>query len=497
MIELANVQFSYAGQARSDVTLADINLLIENGSCVVVCGASGCGKTTVTRVANGLAPSFFPGTLHGQVIVDGESIDEMKSWQVALHVGSVFQNPRTQFFNMDSTDEVAFGLESQGLPEKEVRERTDATIATLGLEHLAHRSIFDLSGGEKQRIAYASIWATRPKNLVLDEPTSNLDFAAISDLRKYLLAAKKEGVAILVAEHRLWWLADVADYVACMQQGRIERLMTMDEFKQLGDTAHTAMGLRSLSLQTIAGHEDGVQKESAPLDTGSLAVSGLAGGYKDHPVLSRVDLTCHAGEVVVLVGPNGAGKSTLCRMLVGLHKEDAGEVCLNGKPMSAHQRLHRCSLVFQDVNYQLFAPSVREEVNFGLEGDSVLTDDEVDELLDSLGLATYANVHPALLSGGQKQRLAVASCLASGAEVLIFDEPTSGLDCAGMKEVAALMRGLARHGHIVLVVTHDLEFIAAAGDRVIELAGGYIQRSANVAYQMDEIFSMVGIRCES
>lgn len=207
MIEFDDVSFAYRAPAEgagAPEGVRGIDLRVEAGRCVLVCGASGCGKTTVTRLANGLAPSFFPGTLEGRVLVDGRDVADLESWEVAACVGSVFQNPRTQFFNVDSTGEVAFSLESMAWPEERIRERTHDTIRQLGLEELADRSIFSLSGGEKQRIAYASSWAPHPANLVLDEPTSNLDEAAIAALRRYLLDAKAQGAAVLVAEHRLW-----------------------------------------------------------------------------------------------------------------------------------------------------------------------------------------------------------------------------------------------------------------------------------------------------
>ena len=219
MIEFDDVSFAYRAPAEgagAPEGVCGIDLRVEAGRCVLVCGASGCGKTTVTRLANGLAPSFFPGTLEGRVLVDGRDVADLESWEVAACVGSVFQNPRTQFFNVDSTGEVAFSLESMAWPEERIRERTHDTIRQLGLEELADRSIFSLSGGEKQRIAYASSWAPHPANLVLDEPTSNLDEAAIAALRRYLLDAKAQGAAVLVAEHRLWWLADVADEVVVL-----------------------------------------------------------------------------------------------------------------------------------------------------------------------------------------------------------------------------------------------------------------------------------------
>lgn len=541
MIEFQNVSFSYGEAAEKTVGDAaageaggascapcggtadpyagvrDVNLRVGAGECVLLVGGSGCGKTTVTRLANGLAPSFFPGRMDGCVLIDGRDAAGMESWEVARAVGSVFQNPRTQFFNVDSTGEVAFALESQGLPEEEVRARTQATIAELGIGHLADRGIFSLSGGEKQRIAYASVWAAHPGNLVLDEPTSNLDEDAIKDLRRYVISAKRQGVAVLVAEHRLWWLADVADEVILICEGRVARRMSGEEFRALDAGACATMGLRVVDLRDVRPCGGGAAGESAggcdgglPSGGGLAGIGGELAGSAGGPavasgkfasgtvpagipllrvehlsasygkrksrrqVLADVSFSLYAGEVVALVGRNGAGKTTLSRTLAGLHREDGGRALLNGAPVTPKERLARCAMVLQDVNYQLFAESVRAEVTFGLEGAARPDDERVDEILDELGLLAYAERHPHTLSGGQKQRLAIAACVAGGKDVLIFDEPTSGLDLASCMQVAALLRELAGQGRAVMVVTHDPEFMAAACSRVLRLEGGRI-----------------------
>ena len=436
MIEFDDVSFAYRAPAEG-------------------AGAPEGGRGIDLRVE---APSFFPGTLEGRVLVDGRDVADLESWEVAACVGSVFQNPRTQFFNVDSTGEVAFSLESMAWPEERIRERTHDTIRQLGLEELADRSIFSLSGGEKQRIAYASSWAPHPANLVLDEPTSNLDEAAIAALRRYLLDAKAQGAAVLVAEHRLWWLADVADEVVVMEEGRIARRFDGATFRALPSSE-----VRDLEPR-------------APL----VRLRGVHASYGKREVLHGVDLDLREGEVAALVGANGAGKSTLCRTIVGLHRESAGTTTIDGEPAGPKQRLRACSMVFQDVNYQLFADSVRTEVSFGLTDAEAPDAARVDEVLDGLGLAAYAERHPATLSGGQKQRLAVAACIATGKRLLVFDEPTSGLDLGSMRTVAALVRRLADEGRAVLVVTHDLEFIGQACDKAVRVEAGRIAAEAVV-----------------
>lgn len=492
MIELSNVSFSYGASSaatgdngRGREGVRDLSLAVGPGRCVLLAGRSGCGKSTACRLANGLAPSFFPGRLEGQVLVDGENLAGMPSWEVARRVGSVFQNPRTQFFNVDSTAEVAFALESQGVPEEEVRRRTQDTIAELGISQLADRSIFSLSGGEKQRIAYASVWAARPRNLVLDEPTGNLDMAAIEDLRRYLALAKSEGVSILVAEHRLWWLMDLIDEVVYLKDGRAEKSFGAGEFRALDECEIASMGLRVRGLAHVRARRE---ERPAARPGFSLVADGVCVVRGDQEVLHDVCLGLPAGEVCALIGRNGAGKSTLARTLVGLQKTSVGTT---GRAPAGGNLVRRCAMVFQDVNYQLFAESVRAEVTFGLTGAEVPAGERVEVLLADLGLLDLAERHPHTLSGGQKQRLAVAACVAAQKDVVVLDEPTSGLDLAGCSQVAGLARELARGGRAVLVVTHDLEFIAQACERVVLLEQGRVCCDEPVAANLGHVGHML------
>lgn len=494
MIELSDVSFSYRGVDRACGGVRRVNLSVEAGKCVLVCGRSGCGKTTVTRLANGLAPSFFPGELSGRVCVDGRDVSELDSWEVSEAVGSVFQNPRTQFFNVDSTSEVAFALESRGWPEEDIRKRTRETIAELGLEGLADRSIFDLSGGEKQRIAYASVWAPHPTNLVLDEPTGNLDLNAIADLRRYLLAAKAEGTAILIAEHRLWWLADVMDEVVVLQEGRVVRRMDSREFNELPPEELRKMGLRTRDLATVRARQSRGADARPRFVPGEpfLDIEELRVSYGEKSVLDGVGMRVPKGGIAAIVGRNGAGKSTLCRTAVGLMKERSGTIEFDGHgPVTARNRLKSSAMVFQDVNYQLFAHSVKAEVTFGLKGAERPTADEVRALLRRLDLDAVADRHPATLSGGQKQRLAVAANIASNKKLLVFDEPTSGFDLDSMLAVASLLSDLANEGRTVLVSTHDLEFIACACDRVFLVKGGRMEKEASVEADLASVRGML------
>ena len=212
MIEFHNINFRYAGGTDAG-GLVNINLIIPDGQVILLCGQSGCGKTTLTRLVNGLIPNYYEGELSGEVLLDGKNISRLPLYETAKYVGSVFQNPRTQFFTVDSTSELAFGCENQGLPEEEIIQRVTSTAEQFGMENLLGKNIFSLSGGEKQKIAFASVYAMNPQIYLLDEPSSNLDMTSIQELKEHLRLIKKQGKTVLIAEHRLYYLMELADRI--------------------------------------------------------------------------------------------------------------------------------------------------------------------------------------------------------------------------------------------------------------------------------------------
>lgn len=488
VIAFEHASFSYdVRSAPGHVGVQDVSFSVAPGEVVVLCGRSGCGKSTLLRLANGLAPRFFSGEKGGRVSLDGDEVDGLATWEIAERAGSLFQNPRTQFFNVDSTGEVAFALESAGWPEDAIRTRVGETLEQLGLAALAERSIFELSGGERQSIAFASVWAAHPANLLLDEPTSNLDLPAISAMASFVRYAKEKGCAILIAEHRLSWLADIADRYVCLEGGRVERVVEAAKFAALDAQEIARMGLRARRLDEVtpSGH---AIAGGAPL----LAARGLSVSYGALPVLRNAALELRAGEVAALVGRNGAGKTTLSRAICGFERRARGEVLLDNAPAARKERTRASAMVFQDVNYQLFAESVAEEVTFGLSRREVGATD-VAGILSELALKGLDERHPATLSGGQKQRLAVAACVAARKRVLVFDEPTSGLDLDGMRRIARLLRELAGQGRAVLVVTHDLELVACACDRALCVEDGSVRTSVAVAERFGLVKELMGV----
>lgn len=460
MISIDRVSFGY-GEAQE--TLSQVSTAIAPGECVLLCGASGCGKTTVTKLINGLIPAFTPGCrLEGRVEVDGLDPGTTPMYELARKVGSVFQNPKSQFFNLDTDSELAFGLENEGRPPDEIRKRVADTVDALHLQELQARNIFSLSGGQKQLLAFGSVYAMGPEIFVLDEPTANLDQDAIARLHDQIAGLKRQGRTVVIAEHRLCFLTDLIDRALYLRDGVLERTFTRKQFFALTDGEREALGLRTLIPVgcTLPAAAPAGAKEG-------LSVEGLTCAYrKEPPVFQALSFSARPEEVVAITGPNGVGKTTLSQCLCGLIREQAGQIALNGRPLNRKKRQKAAFCVMQDVNHQLFSDSVWGECRMSAPD---VPDSTLKGVLDSLHLLPFRERHPMSLSGGQKQRLAVAMALLSEKPILIFDEPTSGLDYARMVEVSGVIRSLAQQGRIVLVVTHDQEFLQRACDRVLRL----------------------------
>ena len=473
MIKIDHISFSYGEENENTGGVRDIDLNIEDGQFVVLCGESGCGKTTITRLINGLIPHYYEGQMAGEVWVNGEKVSEQPLYDTAAVVGSVFQNPRSQFFNVDTTSEITFGCENLGQPEKDIRERFAKTVRDFRLEKLMDRNIFHLSGGEKQKIACAGVSIMEPDVLVMDEPSSNLDAASILDLRKILAFWKSQGKTIIVSEHRLYYLRGLADRFIYLAEGQVSRDYSAAEFEQLTEQQRSNMGLRTFALERLLPPVLPQQEKTA------LALHNFRFAYKNEPeTLHIMDCEIPTNRIVGIIGNNGAGKSTFSRCFCGLEKR-CGEIVWNGRKYRPKGRLSTCYMVMQEVNHQLFTESVLDEVLISMEEEN---QERAEEILNRLDLLAFKDRHPMSLSGGQKQRVAIASAIASKRSILFFDEPTSGLDYKHMKEVANVLRQVRDTGITVYVITHDLELILDCCTDIVHFENGSIIDQ----FQMDE-----------
>lgn len=466
MIRFNNFSFCYEGIEKK--ALNNINLEIKDGEFILLTGRSGCGKTTALRALNGLIPHFYPGIISGDLLYDGNSLLKLKTSEIAGKIGTVFQDPRSQFFMTDTTRELAFGCMNMGYTREEIIERLEKTVSDLELEEYLNRSIFALSSGEKQQIAIGSIYALSPKVYIFDEPSANLDNEATARLAKIMKKLKADGYTVIVSEHRFHYLRELIDIVAYMEDGRITAKYSGEEFRAIDIEERINKGLRAVypEMDINIGCNDNAFSQSV-YDRKMLKADNLSFGYeKKEKILEGLSFEAFSGDVIGVLGHNGAGKTTLISVLSGLLKEKTGKIYYDGKVVSPSKRRKNSYLVLQDADYQLFTASVEEELTLGIPKVDVSM---LNNTIDRLALSEYRDRHPASLSGGQKQRLTIGASIIKNSKILYFDEPTSGLDYDSMIRVSELIKELSESGTIIFIVSHDLEFITNTCTKILDL----------------------------
>lgn len=418
------------------------------------------------RLVNGLIPHFYAGKLEGNVLVGGQEMQQTPLSQTSRIVGSVFQNPRTQFFHLDTTGEMAFNLENQNVPRPQMKKRLEEVSYRLNLQELMDRNIFELSGGEKQQIACGSVYAALPSVIVMDEPSSNLDMESIRKLQKLIRMMKDEGKTVLISEHRLWYLEGIADRYVLLEDGRIRQEFTPETAADLSLEKRKALGLRAVKREQLyeLRPDMGLIKQKS---TG-LEIDGLQFSRQMRQVLNVPHLEIPSGAIVAVIGENGAGKSTFSLCLAGLLKH-TGTVRIDGKKI-AHKKLpEQVYLVMQEAGHQLFSDTVLGELTLN---NPALSEEKGKEVLTTLGLNGMENRHPGSLSGGQQQRLSLGTALCMKRKLMLYDEPTSGQDGENLLRTAELIRAANKQAASTLIVTHDPELILRCATHILHIHAG-------------------------
>jgi energy-coupling factor transport system ATP-binding protein len=508
MLQLTNVSFRYA--AAEKPVLQQVSFAVPAGQIVGIIGRAGAGKSTLCAVCAGFMPEFYRGEIVGRVQANGLDAVALHVADLIRSVAMVGSNPFSQISGARLTvfEEVAFGPENLGLPRTEIIERTEWALQAMQLTDLKDRSPYALSGGQQQRMVLAATLALEPKLLILDEPTAQLDPPTTTELAELLRSLAKAGTTLLIAEHRLEWIAALAERIIVLDAGTLladgppETVLTDPKLKarQIGwprqaliaEQARTtgqwpAAQPLPVTLPALqAGLADSWQPplRDAKPPVGSEALVQLTNVHFQYPsgvkALNGVSLQIAPGQRVALLGRNGAGKSTLVRHLNGLLRPSAGQALVRGVA-TTQSSVARCAatvgIVFQDVRNQLFAKSVREELRFGprnLGFAAARIDAAVEQALSDLELQPFADLHPYDLPPALRRLVAIASVLTMETPLLVLDEPTAGLDTHSIGLLTSLIQRLVAHGRSVLVVTHDLDFCFEALDRVVLMQDGQI-----------------------
>ena len=468
---MIDFEFEFQYSEEKAQALRQVTGSIPRGRCVVLCGGSGCGKSTLLRCINGLIPQFYEGELKGFCRLSGRDTAGMSIGEIGELAASVFQDPRSQFFTVNSSNEVAFGLENHGLPQEEIRRQVDEAFRVFHLERLKDRNVYELSSGERQLISILSAWAMDTDIFLLDEPTANLDFAATQQLKEILLALKNQGKTLLLSEHRLYYLADIADEFWVMAGGEIREKYTAEEAKTLSPEQLRALSLRTLDLDKIAVPEK-PQTAAAPA---ALSVTDVRYTYgrRAGETLAGVSFTVPEHEIVGLVGANGCGKTTIGKLIAGLYKPSGGQISLFGKTQKPKRLQSQVMFIMQEAEFQFFTNSVLHELQYGHRVTPEF-EEKTEMLLKSMGMWDCRDRHPFSLSGGQMQKLTLMTAYLSDKPVVVLDEPTAGQDAESLERCAAFIREM-RKEKTVLIITHDLELIASACDRCIGIADGRVE----------------------
>lgn len=493
IIDVENLSFKYFGC--NDFALKDINIKIGKGEFIGVIGKSGSGKSTLLHCLTGIIPHEIKGEKTGSVIINNLNTDEHGISEITNQLGIVFQNPEIQLFNISVEDELAFICENLAYPIDEIKKSVDFALDTIGIRHLKDEYPFNLSGGEKQKVAIASVLTVRPKILVLDEPTSELDVKGKETVFKTLKKLKNDGMTIILVDHNLDGSYKLADKLILLDDGKIEMFgetenilkSPMIESLGLRLPQQVQMGLKLkldgmlMDIENMARllDEKIINKEfsikylnlvnNSNVEN-AIKIENLSFKRDNHVILKNIDLEIKKGDFIALIGKNGSGKTTLALIIMGILKKNKGVVNVFGETNGDIKKIRKkVGFLFQNPEHQLFCNTVTEEIKYGLENDI-----DMNKIMENMNLKRLKDNHPLTLSRGERQRVATATAISNNPEILIIDEPTTGQDWNNIKSFMNILKELNDNGKTILIITHDMRVVGEYCKKVILMDDGEI-----------------------
>ena len=438
MLEFKDVSFTYKNS--NNKVLDRVNFKINKGECILLTGVSGSGKSTLIHLMNGLIPTLYEGQLEGEILFKNKDLKDIESYDISKNIGYVSQDPRGHFFTTNTTSELVFSMENYGIPLNEMKKKYSELVNLWELEKLVDKNIIYISSGERQKIAIGCSLSLEPEIIILDEPSSNLDFHMTKKLKQLIEKLKTKGYTIIIAEHRMYYIQDLIDRVFVINNGKVIE-KTISDLKSNNEVPLRSLDIFNLELENIS-----CKNKELLMEINNIT-------YKN--ILTNITTTVYKGDVIGLIGKNGVGKTTLLRLLSNIMKPNKGKIVGKVVPF----------LVMQDMDYQFFTESVESEMKFGSADNDL---EKINSLLMKLGLTEFKDKIPFELSGGQKQRLLIAISALANVNLLMFDEPTSGLDYVNMTKVSGILKDLSKNSALI-VATHDIEFLYKTCNRIVYL----------------------------
>lgn len=486
VIEHLNFRYS----SRTELAIKDISLTIDAGQVLLIAGASGCGKTTLARCVNGLIPRSYKGELTGRILIDGADIKDLSLARISQLVGTVLQDPERQILGTKVANEVAFGLENLALPREEIIQRIEESLVHLKIPQLINRETFNLSGGEKQKVALAGVLAMHPKLLLLDEPLASLDPASAQDALRIIRQLADEGMTVLMVEHRVEDVLRISPENAIfMRDGEIKYYGPTSGFDRTVD--YHEVKLPAAMIMERAAEDPAPARltelrQNSRLGSGAVTPEPLV-KFEDvsfwyepeRVVLHDINLSINRGDVIAVLGPNGAGKTTLVKHAIGLLKPKAGKVLVESKDthdISVAQIANTLGYVFQSPSHMLFAPTVQEELEFGptnLKQTRDMIQQNVKHAVEIVHMGGMEDYPPLALSFGQQKRVSIASVLAMTSKILVMDEPTAGQDYKNYMDFMDSILQLPSF-EAILFITHDIDLAVIYANRVLMVNEGTV-----------------------